>query len=140
MPQSTRTIAIKHCAAMHLILAMQDPTTGENINVKYVAENDATSRMTPPADIDGLRAGLEAMQDLLMLVDEGIYTAFHGILNTQFSVAGQSLTPDIVSSSASSFSLVLRAVTEQTNNAMSCDGSLHPSTFIMREVVAAMLA
>lgn len=139
MPQSRRTIVVKHCAAMQLILSMQDAGTGEYINVTYVRANP-TAPTSAPERVDDLQRGLEALQDLLMLVDPDVYAAYHQILNRGFGVPGVNLTPALAESSVDGFSSTIRAVTELTRLPMWCSGGLHPSTFIMREVVAELLA
>jgi hypothetical protein len=123
---------------MQLILSMQERDDAGTVypNIKYVCERDEMQRMQPEEDI---YHGLRLMRDLLTLVDHEVYTAFHEALRSEKDVGTVTLNVDSFEIAAKYSMAFLQQVTSRVGVLM-WEEPPHPCYFIMREVVADLLA
>ena len=140
MPRSNHTRTLQHFTAMQLIMSMQVTDSGRISypNVDRVFLKNSDERMIPDPTMT-IKQGLELMHDLLTLVDPGVYMAFHEALNSSIDVGSVRLNPESMKISADIAMAFLLNITQTVKTEMWEDPP-HPCTFVMREVVANLLA
>jgi len=138
MARRKHSVFVKHFAAMQLILTMQD-ADGSTPNVAYVRKYPTPPKVAdfPP---DQKYNMFKYLLDMLPLLDEGVYYAFHTMLNQPMSVAGIMLNQASVENGMQFNASVLQRTTDLGKVAMWSDDPPHGCYLIMREVVADLLA
>ncbi len=140
MSRRPHTQFVKHFAAMHLILSMQDGD-GSTPNVKYVRDNP-----TPPKvadwgkDTTAKYERFKYLQDFLPLVDPAVYAAFHKMLTVPASVAGLTLNEATVTQGTNFHAATLQRTTDAAMMSFWTGDPPHGCYWILREAVAEMLA
>ena len=138
MARSKHTRTLQHFTAMQLILSMQETVGGAITypNIEYVVEKDLAARMVPEADI---KHGLTLMRDLLTLVDPAVYDAFRQALTSNTQVGDVPLNQATMKDSVHTSMAFLQRISSRVEAEMWQDPP-HPCTFVIREVVAELLA
>jgi hypothetical protein len=144
MPQSKRTMVMKHMVAMDLILSLE--ADGKFPNVEFVKLHTAKKRDAdiPPKDGNQkarsafLQQRSERLQDLLSLVDVEVYEAYRAMLLDK--AQNRLLSSKEAVGALVSISKVYQQVSDAVEASIWCNGPVHPSTYITREVVCALLA
>jgi hypothetical protein len=138
-------MVLKHVAAMQLILSMQD-NDGKFFNVDFVAKTDKDARLVIPP-LDQMETKFRQLHDLLALVDEGVYTAYHNMLSAELGpvTPGAQFPKKMTSAEGltamKTNSQIYQLITDNANAGMWCEGvPEHPTTYLMWEVVAELLA
>jgi hypothetical protein len=148
---------------MQLILGIED-RTGAYPNVAYVKKHPAALPVKDiaiddlPIDPENLEASrhpdlrFKFLRDMFLLVDENVYSTFHTMLNTSKSVGRP---PDAIDVNEGLVQLAVKhnsRILQRTSDQVKADDIYpkgvamwacdppHPSSFVMREVVADLLA
>ena len=143
MNQHYATTGIKHAMAVLLIMAMED-AQHQRPNLQYIS-----SQATPP----GVSTAPEAkwLRDLLPVVDPKVYEQVRTLLNGSIAVPGGLVDGQLFNDTAKNISLILRGLSESyhAHYATTASDGLtlwdpdcwpHPSSWRVREAVAALLA
>ena len=142
MARRKHTVYLRHMAAMHLILSMQDNT--EDVpNVAYVAKYAIAPKVADWSDKDGYGdqyTRFQFLHDMLPLVEPEVYSAFHQMATSSKQVGSFLVDVDSVHDSLKFFSPMLNQWTDLANIPLWSGGYPHPCFYLMREVVADLLS
>jgi hypothetical protein len=155
-------VFLKHYLAMQLLLGVEDQT-GAYPNIAYVKKHPAALPvMDIPIDDLGDPKNPSAapdpdlrfkfLRDMFLLVDENVYSTFHTMLKTSVSVGLGSQAIDVneelMQLAVKHNSRILQRTSDQVNAEIrypmgvrmwACNPP-HPSPYVLREVVADLLA
>jgi hypothetical protein len=146
MAQSRRTEVLKHMIALDLIMSLQPVGSAADafnpVNETYIKDKAAADRdnnIPPEGDSERpkfLQERSEHLRDLLTEVDPEVYNAYRTILRNE--------DPDITVAQLKEALRVTNAiyakVSKTVGATMWCNPPVHPSTYVTREVVSALLA
>jgi hypothetical protein len=129
--------------AMLLMMALEDENH-QHLNIDYVS-----SEATPP----GTSVGSEAkwLRDLFPVVDPKIYEQIRNLLNVSIAVPGGIVDRQLFEDTAKNITVILRGLSESYSAQYADTASVamtmweagcypHPSLWVMREAVGALLA
>ena len=140
MSRRPQTQFIRHFAAMHLILSMQDGD-GSTPNVKYVKDNPTAPKVaTWSGDSTAKYERFKYLQDMLPLVDPAVYASFHTMLTKPMSVAGLMLNESTVSQGTKFHAATLQRTTDAALMFFWEGPPPHGCYWLLREAVSEMLA
>jgi hypothetical protein len=141
--QNYATTGVKHVIAMLLMMALEDENH-ERLNIDYVS-----SQATPPS----ISVGSEAkwLRDLFPVVDPKIYEQVRNLLNVSIAVPGGTVDRQLFEDTAKNITVILRGLSESYRAQYASTASVaialwepgcwpHPSLWVMREAVGALLA
>jgi hypothetical protein len=141
--QNYATTGVKHALAMLMMMALEDENH-QHLNIQYVS-----SQATPP----GTSLGSDAkwLRDLFPVVDPKIYEQVRNLLNVSMAVPGGIVDRQLFEDTAKNITVILRGLSESYRAQYASSASLamtmwepgcypHPSLWVMREAVGALLA
>jgi len=137
------TTGIKHGLAVLLIMALED-AQHQRPNLQYISSQAAPPGVSTLPDAKWLR-------DLLPVVDPQVYEQIRTLLNGSLAVPGGLVDGQLFNDTAKNISLILRGLSESHHGRYATTASdgltlwdpscyPHPSSWRVREAVAALLA
>ncbi len=117
MARRKQTVYLRHMAAMHLILSMQDKT--EDVpNVAYVAKHAVAPKVADWSENDGYGdqyTRFQFLHDMFPLVEPEVYSAFHQMVTSTKQIGSFSVDSGSVHDGMKFFAPMLNQWTDLAN-------------------------